>query len=70
VNLILLQSGYPIANISGETNARLAYYNTLEKCNLEQDKAEFHALIIDMLLLHWSDCYCLLSSPLLPQSKF
>ncbi|SMG67124.1 filamentation induced by cAMP protein Fic [methanotrophic bacterial endosymbiont of Bathymodiolus sp.] len=50
MNLILLQSGYPIANISGETNARLAYYNTLEKCNLEQDKAEFHALIIDYVI--------------------
>ena len=46
MNLILLQSGYPIANISGETNARLAYYNTLEKCNLEHDKTEFHRLII------------------------
>ena len=46
MNLILLQSGYPIANISGETNARLAYYSALEKCNLEQDKTEFHRLII------------------------
>jgi len=46
MNLILLQSGYPIANISGETNARLAYYSALEKCNLEQDKTEFHHLII------------------------
>ncbi len=46
MNLILLQYGYPIANIRGETNARLVYYDALEKCNLEQDKMEFHALII------------------------
>lgn len=50
MNLILLQSGYPIANISGETNARLAYYSALEKCNLEQDTAEFHILIIGYVI--------------------
>jgi len=46
MNLILLKSGYPIANISGDTSSRLAYYGALDKCNIEQDKAEFYGLII------------------------
>lgn len=45
MNLNLLKTGYPIANISGDTEARLAYYNALEKCNLQEDKTDFHQLI-------------------------
>ncbi len=50
MNLILLQAGYPIANISGDTKARLSYYNALEKCNLEQDKSDFHMLIANYVI--------------------
>lgn len=45
MNLVLLQKGYAITNISGESQHRLAYYDALEKCNLEQDKREFFILI-------------------------
>ena len=47
MNLILLQNGYTIANISGDTESRLAYYNALEKCNLNQDKTDFMVLITE-----------------------
>jgi Fic family protein len=45
MNLALLRKGYAITNISGESRNRLAYYDALEKCNLEQDKREFLLLI-------------------------
>ena len=47
MNLVLLQNGYTIANISGDTENRLAYYNALEKCNLNQDKTDFMVLITE-----------------------
>ena len=50
MNLILLQAGYPIANISGDTMARLDYYSALEKCNLQHDKTDFHRLIITYVI--------------------
>jgi len=50
MNLVLLQAGYPIANISGDTEARLAYYNALEKCNMEKDKSDFHMLIANTVI--------------------
>ena len=45
MNLVLLQHGYPVTNISSDTENRLAYYNALEKCNLKQDKTDFFILI-------------------------
>ena len=45
MNLVLLQQGYAVTNISGESQHRLAYYDALEKCNLEEDKTEFFVLI-------------------------
>jgi Fic family protein len=51
MNLILLQSGFPIANISGESQLRLAYYNALEKCNLSQDKTDFYLLVASYVRL-------------------
>ena len=50
MNLILLQYGYPIANIPGDTQSRLAYYDALEQCNLEQDRSTFQALIAGYVL--------------------
>ena len=50
MNLILLQHGFPIAIIHGDTEARLAYYAALEKCNLEQDKEDFHYLIAGVVI--------------------
>jgi len=51
MNLILMQHGYPIANIPGDTESRLAYYHALETCNLGGDKEEFHRLIAGYVLV-------------------
>lgn len=45
MNLILLQHGYPIANIPGDTESRLAYYAALETANLDGGKQPFILLI-------------------------
>ena len=55
MNLILLQHGYPIANIPGDTDSRLAYYSALEQANAG-DKMSFHRLIANYVLVsarHW-----------------
>ena len=49
MNLILMQNNYPIANIAGDTQSRLAYSNALEKCNLENDKKDFILLIANYI---------------------
>ena len=45
MNRILLANGLAIANIPGDTDSRRAYYDALEKANLEGDKSEFILLI-------------------------
>lgn len=50
MNLILLASGYAIANIPGDTDSRRAYYDALEKANLEADKTDFLTLISEHVL--------------------
>ncbi|MBV5319007.1 MAG: Fic family protein [Desulfobulbaceae bacterium] len=45
MNLILLQHGYPIANIPGDIESRLAYYGALESANLDGGKESFILLI-------------------------
>ncbi len=45
MNLILLRYGYPIANISGDTESRLAYYDALEQASLTKNKEPFLRLI-------------------------
>jgi len=46
----MLQHGFPIAIIRGDTTSRLAYYAALEKCNTESDKYDFHVLIVQTVL--------------------
>jgi len=41
MNLILLQSGYIIANIKGDYDSRMGYYNTLEKVQTSGNKEDF-----------------------------
>lgn len=41
MNLILLQSGYVIANIKGDYDTRMKYYQTLEKAQTKNNKEEF-----------------------------
>lgn len=43
MNLILLQNGYPIANISADQ--RIAYYTALEKAQVGGDASDFQRLV-------------------------
>lgn len=47
MNLILLQHGYPIANITGSNENRLKYYNALEKCQTEKNCEDFHIMVCE-----------------------
>jgi Fic family protein len=51
MNLILLQNGYTIANIKGDTGTRLAYYQALEKAQTKGSKNEFIQFIAQTELL-------------------
>jgi len=46
MNLILLQHGFVIANIKGDSKSRMAYYTCLEKAQVENDKSDFLNFII------------------------
>lgn len=45
MNLILIQNGYSVTNIPGDTDSRIDYYDALEKCNITGDKSDFLVLI-------------------------
>jgi len=47
MNLILLQHGYPIANIKGDAESRKRYYAALEKAQTQDDKSDFIQLIAE-----------------------
>ena len=47
MNLILLQNGFPIANIKGDNASRLSYYNALETVRTENNREHFYKLILD-----------------------
>ncbi len=47
MNLILLQNGFPIAILKGDTESRLKYYGALETAQTENDKQPFLDLIKD-----------------------
>ena len=46
----LLTEGYCSANIPGDTDSRRAYYDALEKANLDADKTDFITLIAGHVL--------------------
>lgn len=48
MNLVLLQNGFPIANIKGDTATRMEYYGALEKA--ASDKEDFYLLIAKAVL--------------------
>ena len=50
MNLVLMHHGFPLAIFHGDNDARFAYYDALEKCNVEQDKIEFHQLVAEQVL--------------------
>lgn len=45
MNLILLKNGYVIANIKGDVENRMRYYQTLENAQVDQKKEDFHLFI-------------------------
>lgn len=45
MNLILLKNGYVIANIKGDVENRMRYYQTLENAQVDQNKEDFHLFI-------------------------
>ncbi len=49
MNLILLQHGYPIANIKGDADTRMKYYSSLEKAQTQNDKSDFIQLIVEVV---------------------
>lgn len=50
MNVILMQHGFPIVIFHGDNASRLAYYNALEQCNLDNDKTAFHALVVERVM--------------------
>lgn len=45
MNLILLKNGYVIANIKGDVENRMRYYQSLENAQVDQRKEDFHLFI-------------------------
>lgn len=45
MNLILLQHGYPIAILKGDTESRLEYYKALDAAQVDGDRNTFHTLV-------------------------
>lgn len=50
MNLILMQHGYPITNISSERQNRLAYYTSLEAVQVDDDKTKFYDFVCKAVL--------------------
>ena len=48
MNLILLQNGFPIAVIKGDTDSRMKYYNALENSRTD-NKVEFVLLVAELV---------------------
>jgi Fic family protein len=50
MNLVLMQNGYPITNISSERQNRLAYYSSLETVQVKNDKTKFYDFVCNAVL--------------------
>lgn len=50
MNCLLLQQGYPVANIGGDAETRLTYYQALETANIEGDIQPFLRFIAEIVL--------------------
>ena len=55
MNLIALQNGYPIINISGENKNRMDYYNALEQVQVHNNNKLFRVLIANYAKSSLSD---------------
>ncbi len=45
MNLILLQHGYPVAILKGDSQSRLKYYQALEDAQVHGDKQDFISMV-------------------------
>ena len=63
MNLILMQHGFPIAIFHGDNDSRMAYYDALEQCNLDQDKTAFHVLVVKQVLTALAQRLALVEQP-------
>jgi Fic family protein len=52
MNFILLREGYTIVILKGDANARMAYYQALEKVQIENNPESFYHLIIDQAIVN------------------
>jgi Fic family protein len=50
MNLILLKNGYVIANIKGDSENRMKYYQSLENAQVENKKEDFHLFVAQVEL--------------------
>lgn len=55
MNLVLMQAGYPITNISSEKDSRLHYYETLEVAQTKHNKAPFIEFIFNNVIYAITD---------------
>lgn len=46
MNLILMQHGYPLVNLKGDPNKKLAYFKALESVQVNHENEDFHRLIV------------------------
>lgn len=47
MNLLLIKNGYPVANILGESESRVAYCDALEKSHIDGDSRDFQKIILN-----------------------
>lgn len=50
MNIILLQSGFPIVIIHGDMDTRLAVLYSIQKCNIEDGKTDSDQFIVQTLI--------------------
>jgi Fic family protein len=50
MNMVLLQNGYTLTHIKGDTVSRLAYYRSLEDVQVNNNPEPFYELVIDSVI--------------------
>lgn len=69
MNLVLLQKGFPIARISGDDEARLAYYEALETAQVANDSSTFHMLVASYVKKSFLEFLAILSGDMSDEGK-
>lgn len=69
MNLVLLQKGFPIARISGDDEARLAYYEALETAQVADNTNTFHMLVASYVKKSFLEFLAILSGDMSEEGK-